>query len=242
VRWPGAANGVFGAQSGIRPDWWGVPGLQATLLAAGPVRCYKARQTQFLPGRFIPQRGSAMKRLRGNIKRLGLVGTLATGLVFGLSTAAASGLPSPEGGFVSQTQTAHSANIYTYSVTWGTEAGPFLGGGAMNFDVLWDGSDFTQAGTGILKGTLAGCTTPVAPAGFTWLGTGERLHLGGPDNSTDNQTPTPVYGFDAQVISNTSSLRLTLNLEGEITSEGTFFSVESYSYYCGGHLYTGEEI
>ena len=178
-----------------------------------------------------------MKRLRGNMKRLALVGTLAAGLVIGLSTATASAQV-PEGGFLSQTQTFHSANIYTYSVTWGLEGGPFLGGGTMNLAVQWHGSDFIQAGTGILQGTLAGCPAPVGPQGLTWTGTGGSLQVDATNNPTVNQTR--FYGFDAQVISNTSSLQLTFSLEGEITPEGTAFSVVSWRYYCGGHLYFGE--
>ena len=179
-----------------------------------------------------------MKRLRGNMKRLALVGTLAAGLVIGLSTATASAQV-PEGGFLSQTQTFHSANIYTYSVTWGLEGGPFLGGGTMNLAVQWHGSDFIQAGTGILQGTLAGCPAPVGPQGFTWTGTGAQARTGG-TNSATNNAPAGIYLFDAQVISNTSSLQLTFSLEGEITPEGTAFSVVSWRYYCGGHLYFGE--
>jgi hypothetical protein len=169
-----------------------------------------------------------MKRLRGNVKRLALAGTIATCLVIGLSTATASAL-SPQGAFLSQTQTAHSANVYLYSVTWGTDAGPFLGGGTMNLTVLWHGSDFIQAGTGILQGTLAGCPAPVGPQGFTWTGSGEPGQQTGGDS------------FDAVVISNTSSLRLTLGLTGFTVPGGAVLYWDSYSYYCGGHLYTGEQ-
>jgi hypothetical protein len=178
-----------------------------------------------------------MKRLRGNMKRLALVGTLAAGLVIGLSTATASALP--EGGFLSQTQTAHSANIYTYIVTWGLDAGPFLGGGTMNFDVQLNGRAFIQAGAGILKGTLAGCPAPVGPQGFTWTGEGSS-GTGGPNNATNN--PTVVVGglFDAQVISNTKTLQMTLNLEGVYSpTEGTGFNVVSWYYRCGGNVYVG---
>lgn len=171
------------------------------------------------------------------MKRFALAGTLAACLVIGLSTATASAFVIG-GAFVSQTQTSHSANVYTYSVTWGTKAGPFLGGGTMNLDVLWHGTDFTEAGTGILQGTLAGCPGTVAQ-GFTWTGSGEEVGgRGGPLNATNNPPSGESFEWSALVISNTSSTQASLELVGETSPEGTFFAVESYRYYCGGHLHT----